>query len=69
MTEPDPARSRVATLLSLRLAGAAVLGLGFYRYAKGGGAPNPIAALIMLVGFTLLLAIPWLLVRRWKAPE
>lgn len=69
MTEPDPARSRVATILSLRLSGAVVLGFGFYRYIKGGGAPDPMAAGIMLIGFTLLMVIPWLLLRRWKSPE
>lgn len=69
MTEPDPAKSRVAILLMLRIGGAVILGTGFSRWVKGGGEPDPIAAAIMVVGIILLLVVPLLLVRRWKGPE
>lgn len=69
MTDPDPARSRVLVLLLLRLGGAVILGTGFSRWVTGGGEPDPMAAAIMIVGFVLLLVIPWSLIRRWKRPE
>ena len=69
MTEPDPAKSRVAILLLLRIGGAIILGSGFSRWVKGGGEPDPTAAAIMVVGFILLMVVPMLLARRWKGPE
>jgi hypothetical protein len=69
MTEPDPARSRVAILLLFRLVGAGLLAAGFARWVKGGGEPDPGAAVIMMVGFILLLVVPMLLMRRWKGLE
>ena len=68
MSNPDPAKNRVLALLLLRLGGAVVLGTGVTRWVKGGGEPDPVAAVIMLLGAVLLLVIPMVLIRRWKGP-
>lgn len=66
MSVPDPAKRRVDILLALRLAGAVLFALGLTRWVRGHGAPNPVAALILLAGFALLIGIPWVLRRRWR---
>jgi len=62
------AKARFTTVLLLRLAGAVIAGVGLLLWrtdALGVTAPNA-GALLFLIGFVTVIAVPAVVIRRWR---
>ena len=65
------AKARFTTLLLLRLAGAVLAAVGLLLWrtdALGTGAPNA-GALLFLLGFVGVVALPAIVIRRWRRAD